>query len=301
MQIPIFLQTFKESKNLKYCKLRLDKLNIKYKVFYSFNGKLKKNNSIVNKIYNSKKAKSRIGREMSNSEIACAYGHIKIYDYIVKRKIKNSLIIEDDAFISKNLINVIQKKINMIKKYDVIALSATSGFIYKKNNNFKDHEFCEFKTHCNGTGGYIINLKTCKKILYENKKKVCTVADWPLNFKKSKIKSAMLLPFNIVLINQNFSHLGNVQKISKNTTSTLLSIFYFILQFFYYFTFIPVLLGRYKNLNFYYEQFISKIMYKFISLFNYRIYDVKKILNEEKYYTSDLNLKFIKEKNKLIL
>ena len=110
MQIPIFLQTFKESKNLKYCKLRLDKLNIKYKVFYSFNGKLKKNNSIVNKIYNSKKAKSRIGREMSNSEIACAYGHIKIYDYIVKRKIKNSLIIEDDAFISKNLINVIQKK-----------------------------------------------------------------------------------------------------------------------------------------------------------------------------------------------
>ena len=27
---------------------------------------------------------------MSNSEIACAYGHIKIYDYIVKRKIKNS-------------------------------------------------------------------------------------------------------------------------------------------------------------------------------------------------------------------
>ena len=186
-------------------------------------------------------------------------------------------------------------KINMIKKYDVIALSATSGLFTRKIITLKIWIlWIQNSLQC--TGGYIINLKTCKKILYENKKKVCTVADWPLNFKKSKIKSAMLLPFNIVLINQNFSHLGNVQKISKNTTSTLLAIFYFILQFFYYFTFIPVLLGRYKNLNFYYEQFISKIMYKFISLFNYRIYDVKKILNEEKYYTSDLNLKFIKKK-----
>ena len=33
----------------------------------------------------------------------------------------------------------------MIKKYDVIALSATSGFIYKKNNNFKDQNFVNSK------------------------------------------------------------------------------------------------------------------------------------------------------------
>ena len=110
MHIPIFLQTFKESKNLKYCLLRLKELKIKYKIFYSFNGKLKKNHSLINKIYNSTKARSRIGREMSSSEIACAYGHIKIYEYIVKKKIKNSVIIEDDAFISKNLIKIIQKK-----------------------------------------------------------------------------------------------------------------------------------------------------------------------------------------------
>ena len=301
MHIPIFLQTFKESKNLKYCLQRLKELKIKYKVFYSFNGKLKKNNSLINKIYNSTKARSRIGREMSSSEIACAYGHIKIYEYIVKKKIKNSVIIEDDAFISKNLTKIIQKKINIIKKYDVVALSATSGFVYKKNKNFKNVEFCDFETHCNGTGGYIINLKTCKKILNENKRKVCTVADWPLNFKKNKIKSGILLPFNIVLINQNFSHLGNVQTISRGAKSSLLSFIYFILQFFYYFALIPVLFGRYRNLNFYYEQFISKLIYKFISLFNIRIYDVKKILNEEKCYSSDLYLKFIKEKKKIIL
>ena len=47
---------------------------------------------------------------MSNSEYSMRTDISKIYDYIVKRKIKNSLIIEDDAFISKNLINVIQKK-----------------------------------------------------------------------------------------------------------------------------------------------------------------------------------------------
>ena len=93
-----------------------------------------------------------------------------------------------DSF-QKNLINVIQKKkINMIKKYDVIALSATSGFIYKKKLiTLKIMNFCEFKTHCNGTGGYIINLKTCKKILYENKKEGLYCADWPLNFKKVRL------------------------------------------------------------------------------------------------------------------
>ena len=245
MQIPIFLQTFKESKNLKYCLFRLDKLNIKYKVFYSFNGKLKKNNQLVSKIYNSTKVRARIGRDMRNSEIACAYGHLEIYEYIIKKKIKNSIIIEDDAFVSKNLIKVVRDKINTIKKYDIVTLSSTSGFIYKKNNNFKDYELCKFKTHCNGTGGYIINLKTCKKIIKENQKKVCTVADWPLNFKKSKIKSAILLPFCLVLINQNFSHLESK---SKEIRSKFLSSIYTILRYFYYFSLMPILFGRYRKI-----------------------------------------------------
>ena len=145
MQIPIFLQTFKESKKLKYCLFRLDKLNIKYKVFYSFNGKLKKNNQLVSKIYNSTKVRARIGRDMSNSEISNSYGHLKIYEYIIKKKIKNSIIIEDDAFVSKNLIKVVQEKINIIKKYDIVALSATSGFIYKKKIVLKTMNYVNSK------------------------------------------------------------------------------------------------------------------------------------------------------------
>ena len=62
----------------------------------------------------------------------------------------------------------------------------------------------------------------------------------------------------------------------------------------------PILFGRYRNLNFYYEQFISKLIYKLISILNNNFYDIKNILYNEKFYCSDLNLKLTKERIKIL-
>ena len=137
--IPIFVQSFKGSKKLNIIKSRLKQLKLKYKIIYSlnltkFNKKIFKNN-----FYNNQKARQILGREMSGTEIACAYGHIKIYKYIIKNKIPRAIIFEDDALPKNNFVNLYNK--NFKYKYtDILVFASTSGYIEKKGTNFHQYK-----------------------------------------------------------------------------------------------------------------------------------------------------------------
>ena len=258
--IPIFIQSFRDSYKLDGLIGRLKELKLKYKIIYSLNLTKSNKKKINEKIYDSKKIFQNLGREMSGAEIACAYGHIKIYKYIIKKKIPRAIIFEDDAWPTNDFANWYKKKF-IYNNIDLLSFISTSGYVKKKTENFKQYMVHKYVSHFNGTAAYLIDLKSCKKIIDFSKGKVVMVADWPINLINHNIKSAIILPNLVKLVKQNSSFLKKGRKKLTKDFFIKKIIPSFILDFFltfYYIFYIPHILGRYQNLDFYKEHYVEK-------------------------------------------
>jgi GR25 family glycosyltransferase involved in LPS biosynthesis len=294
-KIQVFILSLRGSKRLKSLKKRLGKINIKYRILFGINGKLKKNHKKLLKLYNKKKTKNYIGRQLAFPEIAASYAHINAYKIIKKKKIENSIIIEDDVYPSKNLSEWINNKIKIQDNFILSFYSYPAlGLIYKKplvkkiNNSIGIHVA---KTHLFNSSCYQINLNTAKKILKILNCRVCGFGDWPFNLKKNKICLGVTIPY----LNSFKNYKSNTADArAKLTTSS----FNFknklpirlqkTLRLFYYLFFIPYLTKKYSNFDFYYEQFFFKYLQLIINFF-LRIYlDTSKIFFNKNYYSSDL-------------
>ena len=97
-QIPIFILTYRGSEREPLIKKKLDNLNLKYELIYGLNAKIIKNKKILNSHYDLNRSKIIFKKKLDLYDIACSYGHMKIYKYIKKKKIKNNIIIEDNCF-----------------------------------------------------------------------------------------------------------------------------------------------------------------------------------------------------------
>jgi len=102
--------------NLKKDTERLDLILHQFKKFNITNFEIVEavygkelNDLELNSCYNRKSA-SRIIRELSLSEIGCAFSHIKVYHRIIKEN-KRCLIIEDDVILSDEFVNFIDIEI----------------------------------------------------------------------------------------------------------------------------------------------------------------------------------------------
>lgn len=299
--IPIFVLTLKGSKREKIIKKRLNDCGLNFKFIYGINGKNKKNYTYLEKIYNKKKAEFILGRQMPYSEISASYGHLKIYKYIKKKKINKALILEDDAWPSKSLKKILKVK-NLANDYDVIGLNCYDGFVYKKSNcqilnKFNLHKA---KTHLINISAYIISLKACKVILKKTKGKVISVPDWPINFIKNNIVSSVLLPYPVIINDNNFSYLQldrkkvtpqkMIKKIIPQNIMGAISIIYYILH-------IPYIFQRYPSYNFYKEHFFEKKIAILEKLLCNNLINTKEIILNKSYYLKDL-FSIINKKNR---
>lgn len=265
-KIKVLIIALKNSKRLPYLKKKLNKLKIKFKIIEGINGNYYYGEKKLDKISNEKKIYKTIGRTMSPSEIGAAASHIKAYKFIVKNKIDQAIIFEDDAMPS----NILKEWINnnyQLENNEILSFFAyPSGFLEKKpfkkilNNKINLHYA---KTHIYSNSCYQINNYTCKKILSITKGKVIGLADWPFNTSVHSIKLIVTLPFLTVINDRGLSNLsasrnkilGKKNVLIKKFIPELISP---IVELLYYFFYIPYLFGKYKNLQFYKEHFYKK-------------------------------------------
>ena len=292
--IVVFIITLRDNKRFPFLKKRLNDLKISFKIIKAINGKLltlKK----LGKIYNKDLSIKNVGRELSPSEIGCAASHLKTYRYIVNNEIEQAIILEDDAYPSEYLKKWINNKVK-IKNNEIINFYTNPhGFVLKKkdksilNKKFNLHLA---KTHLFGTTAYQINNYTCKKILKISKNKVSSFADWPFLFIKNKIKLFISLPFLVIINDRGHSYLKHERKFFLKENYLIKKIFpEKILSFLripYYFFYIPYFLGKYRNVNYYYEHFIRYYLIQIRLLIFKRYIDLSKIYYKEKFYCEDL-------------
>ena len=75
-------------------------------------------------LYDDKQMKRLLGRAMSNSEIACALSHIRVYEWMVKENIERLLVLEDDVCLRPTFFSAISCiDAWMPNKWDIIDFS----------------------------------------------------------------------------------------------------------------------------------------------------------------------------------
>ncbi len=107
------------------------------------------------------------GRALADGEIGCYLSHSKIWEYIVSNKIEKAFIIESDAVLTNEVIDVINACQNKITSWDLIMLfyRECHPSIWKKQQLTKKSSLVKFSNKSACTTAYLITLSGAKKLL----------------------------------------------------------------------------------------------------------------------------------------
>ena len=299
-QIPILIISLRGSKRIKFLKNRLKKLKLTFKIIEGINGRVLNKEKKLNKYFKKEIIRKKTGRDMSPSEIGAAASHLKVYKYIVKKKIQRAVIFEDDAFPSLKF-NTWIKNTTFNQPNSILSFFAyPSGHLNKNNikkysqNNIKVHIA---KTHIYSNSCYMLNNQTAKKILKITKGKVIGYADWGFNTLTDEIKLYLTLPFIVLINDRGFSDLAHERNKILNKSKNLFNQFLsadilYLPKILYYIFFIPFILGKFKDLQFYLEHYFFKNYFKFKNLFFKTEIDLVKISYDRNFFIEDLKKEF---------
>lgn len=130
----------------------------------------------ISKIYSEKKSIDTIGRELSRGEIGCALSHKSIYEKIVNKDIEVALILEDDIFFDRKLLDILDLKDSIEDKWDLTLLGHHTGYsreVDTRASAWKQVNLtnkCKLSRPCEkayGTYGYMLTNKGAKKLLLQ--------------------------------------------------------------------------------------------------------------------------------------
>jgi len=307
-KIIIFLSTMKKSPRTKFIIKRLKQLNLKYKIFYGIEGKNEREKKIIYSQYDKERVLSHLGREMGFNEIAGQWKMITMFKYAVKKKYQNIIYFDDDFYPSYLFKEWINKKIYFKGNKIIQFQCMPPGFLEKRsisvlNDKIKVHYA---RTHLFNSGASQVTIGFIKKFLKITKGKTIGVGDYPFNFFKNDIQLMQTIPFMGYPDERGFSYLSEERKYTERTSFKKIRRFIYkhfstekvnyILNFIripYYLFFIPFLLRKYKNLDYYMEYYFDKQFCKIKNFFFNSYIDIEKIYALKKYYPKDLK-KYVK-------
>ncbi|EPC2529345.1 TPA: glycosyltransferase family 25 protein [Providencia stuartii] len=213
-----------EEKRRKSISDQLEKLNQKFEFYDAFDFRFT-DESVVNSYIVNDPKYNKPSRPLTKGEVGCMLSHISLISVLAESSVNsNVLILEDDAQVDPEIINLISsEQLNNID-WDLIILgyskleknNATSFYIkepiqvIRKINKIKLGYV--WKEWTCGTVGYLINKKSLNKF---RKLKVSTVADdWNYIQKKLNLKILHTRP---LLIYEDFgSFASSIEKDRKN-------------------------------------------------------------------------------------
>lgn len=116
-----------------------------------------------------------LNEEISKGNISCAINHLLVWDEIVNSEHDRVLILEDDIlFLEDTLSHMIEIMSEVKDEHDIISLEDGAGLTIESMKIEPEEEKTIYKID-NGrmrcTGAYVINKKTCSKLVQLNKKR----------------------------------------------------------------------------------------------------------------------------------
>ena len=302
----LFILSMINSPRLIILKKRLKKLDIKkYKVFYGTNLNIKKRSELIQKHYNKKIAENYIGRTMKTNEIDCEITVIKVYKYIVKKKIKNAIIMTDDVYPSHFFKKWIDSKIFLTGLKVIGFFSAPPGFLKKKPIEIFDDLKVSLhlaSTHLFNSWCMQINYNFCKHYLRVTRGKVIGLSDFAFNFKNAGISVFQTIPYLVYPDDRGFSYIrderNNNEKslISHSVKEKIKKNFFLnktlnLCRIIWYITFFGYLFKK-CNISYYIEYYFDKYKLYLVNFFFRNHININEIYNKYNNYPSEFK-KFV--------
>ena len=157
--LKIFLINLRRDKERKkFCINQFKKFNVKYEIFDAYDGNALSRENLSK--YSSKLAFKTEKRDLAFDEIGCSLSHLKIYEKIVKEKVSESLILEDDIIIHKKLFHIIRKIPNYVEFINFKS-DAKQKKIHLLDTNFY---LTKFKQIPNRTCAIYLKFSAAKKL-----------------------------------------------------------------------------------------------------------------------------------------
>lgn len=307
-KITIFVASMRNSPRLKYITKRLKYLNLKYKIFYGIEGKNEKEKKIIYSQYDRDRVFKYLGREMGFNEIAGMWKLIKMFKYAKKKKLENVIYMDDDFYPSYLFKEWIDKRVYLSGNKILQFQCMPTGFLKKKSISVLDGKIKLHyaKTHLYNPGAIQVTSGYIKKFLNITKGKTIGLGDYAFNLFKHDIDLMQTIPFIGYPNDRGFSYVTKErQKYEKTSFRKIRNFLYkkfstkklnFILNLLripYYLLFIPFLLGKYKNIDYYMEYHFDKQFCKVKNFFFNCYIDIESIYDKKSTYPKDLK-KFAK-------
>ena len=133
--------------------------------------------------------KKRFG-EMSDGEYACALSHGLLYKKIASEKIKNVIVLEDDAIINEDFTTMIKNKLCEKSGCDFIPLNHThtAKLPWGEREFLGKYKMIKIARMSKSTAGYYINLNAVK-YMAQNTFPISYTADWGVNLMHLNVRA----------------------------------------------------------------------------------------------------------------
>lgn len=172
------------------------------------------NPSEVSTNYDDAAAKKHLGRPVTLPEIGCLLSHLKTYKHIVENNIPVALVLEDDALIGHQFIQIMDRLIPTLASSipEIVLLTHVgrySAWLPRKIDKIH-YLFKPYAAY--GAHGYLITLAAARALMHELVPVYTYADDWR-NIQRLKLaRVSALVPYCIgTSILANSSHIGDAR------------------------------------------------------------------------------------------
>jgi GR25 family glycosyltransferase involved in LPS biosynthesis len=124
----------------------------------------------------------RYGALPSNGAIGCAAAHRACYDQILREKLPNALILEDDVKIVSSNLTLIRELMENLKDFDVLNLASLDSVVAKRPTvQFGNVSAHRSLWYSHGTYAYVVTSSGSRRLLRSQSPLIKGYADWPIH------------------------------------------------------------------------------------------------------------------------
>lgn len=201
-----------------------ESLGLDYEIIKAVYGKELSNSEITMNTYPEKEQLKKFKRKLTLGEIGCAMSHRYCYQRIIDDKLKEAIILEDDAIFDKELLEFLKHKDEFPHDLDLLLIGHYKQMYY--DDGFMIHSFYH-RQSCihinkkwkirrivaggNGTHGYLITNQGAQKLL-KLMNKIYLPADVYTRDDRHTNMYALFPP----LINPDLAEFSSTQAVSVN-------------------------------------------------------------------------------------
>lgn len=227
-----------------FMKAQLEKLYLSFEFFDAFIGKDYADNPAY---YNEKKALKAEGRKLRTGEVGCALSHNAVYRLIVEKKLPYALILEDDAILSTDLPEVLEKLLPHLQGPRIIQLERCD--LYKKSTALplvKGYSLVSPRFIKEGsiaqTAGYLISYEAAQKIQNINRPVYFPADSW--GYYKKYVHFSAVIPSQ-TCIRQSDGFFSSTEDIKTVRSFSDTTVWTFILHGFFTYNFFGRIIYRF--------------------------------------------------------